>query len=1137
VNAVPTSPYKGLAPFGDSQLDALLFFGREREREAIVANIFASKLTVLYGPSGVGKSSLLRAGVAQHLRTLDGGVVVVHDAWAEDPAAALSASVRAAGGELGPTAGLVDTVAAAANRAGEVFLLLDQFEEYFVYHGAEGSLGDELPDLLRRPGLRVNVLIAVRDDALSELDAFAGRVPALFANMLRLDRLDRRSARSAILGPLECYGELVGGTYSAEAGLIDAVLDEVAEGRVDFSGAGERSLSGEHVEAPFLQLVLERLWVEEQAAGSHELRLATLRRLGGAEPIVREHVQGTLERLPAAQQGPAAHVVRQLVTPSGTKISHTAADLAGYTDVTAAELQPLLATLVRERIVRGVDGGPSGSTRYEIFHDVLAAPVLAWRAGYELERERIAARRQRRRLLRLFAAALVALVAVGAIAVFALAQRSAARSQARRAHGRELAAQALAGIPTDAAASLALALRAAELAPGPQTESVLRSSLLAMRERRVLHLPGGVVAATFGPHGGQLLVAGGDGSVGIYDARGRRTLALPRQRTLTHAAWSLDGRLVATGAAGGTVSLWRARDGHRLRAVRTQGPISVLAFSGRKLLVGGGGHIRIVDGVGGAIRDLAVPGVVTAAALSPTGRLVAVAAMRDGRVATRILDAATGRVRSLLRERGIGPLAFSRDGRLLATGSTDRTARLWNAATGRPVHVLPHHGHVLAVRFSPDGRQLVTASADGTAGVWDVRSGVRSLLLVGATGEALDAAFSPDGREIAVAFADRLTRIYNAEDGRLLAPLAGHTDAVTSVGFDARGRVIVTAGDDGTARLWDAHANDQLTPIDRRDGPVDALFAGTRVVTAAGREARVLSRTGSLLRRIDAPAAITTVAAHGNSLALADAGGELELATLPGPPRTIRGMRVTALAYTPDGTLVTASRDGTIRIWRNATPTRIGHPPGPIVELSATRAHVLTRTARDGVRIRSLDGRLVQTLTARAQRAALAPEGTLAATTTANDVELWDVETGELLHRLRGHRSLVTDVEFSPDGTLVVTASNDHDARIWDVGSGDLLHVLRGHFFPVRRASFSPNGRWIVTASQFTAGLWNVATGQLVLYLREHERPLTAATFSPDGNWVLTASEDGTARIVRCDVCRDLDGLEDIARRRLRSID
>jgi len=93
--------------------------------------------------------------------------------------------------------------------------------------------------------------------------------------------------------------------------------------------------------------------------------------------------------------------------------------------------------------------------------------------------------------------------------------------------------------------------------------------------------------------------------------------------------------------------------------------------------------------------------------------------------------------------------------------------------------------------------------------------------------------------------------------------------------------------------------------------------------------------------------------------------------------------------------------------------------------------------------------------------------------------------------------------------------------------------VLRGHFFPVRSASFSPDGRWIVTASQFTAGLWDAATGRLVLYLSGHARPLTGATFNQGGDWILTGSEDGTARIVRCDICRSLSGLEQLARERL----
>ncbi len=490
---LPSSPFKGLAAFDDSALDALLFFGREAEREAIVANVLANRLTVLFGPSGVGKSSLLRAGVAQRLRALGGGAVIVHGEWAVEPEAGVVASVHLADPELGPTAGLVDTVAAAAHRNGEAYLLLDQFEEYFFHHGAEGSLGEALPELLRRPGLRVNLLIALRDDALAELDAFAGRVPELYGNMLRLERLDRRSARAAIVGPLERYGELAGRSFSAEPALIDALLDEVAAGRVDLGGVGESPPSHEYVEAPFLQLVLERLWAEEQAVGSPELRLDTFRSLGGAEPILRNHVYGTLERLPAPAQDTVAGLVRQLVTPSGAKTSHTAADLAEYTGANAGELQSLLGVLTQERIVRVVEGSAGRSARYEIFHDVLAEPLLAWRAGYELERERVASRRQRRRLRALVAAAFIALAIVGAVAVFALVQRGSARSQARRAHARELSAQALAGISSDPVASLARALHAAGLAPGTQAENVLRSTLLAMREERVLRAGGSVV--------------------------------------------------------------------------------------------------------------------------------------------------------------------------------------------------------------------------------------------------------------------------------------------------------------------------------------------------------------------------------------------------------------------------------------------------------------------------------------------------------------------------------------------------------------------------------------------------------------------------------------------------------------------
>jgi hypothetical protein len=423
----PPSPYRGLRHYAEE--DAAFFFGREAEGEIVAANLLSARLTLLYGPSGVGKSSVLLAGVVSSLRKrakenlededAAGFAVIVMRSWSDpDPLAELTAAIRAEAVALlgrddlpDPPAGstLADVLDHWSDQVrGKLLVVFDQFEEYFLYHEQEsgsGTFDAEFPQAVNRARLRAAFLISIRDDALARLDRFKGRIPTLFENRLQIDHLTVAAARDAVKLPIEEYNRRCidpGQRVEIEEQLVNDVLDQVLTGRVSLQSLGAGTVpdctpAEARVETPILQVVLTALWETEAARGSRTLRAQTLVDLGGAEQVLRDRLDERMKRLDPGEQDVAAEVARFLVTPSGMKIAFTAADLTALAypnpDLVAwasPQVESVLSKLAEgdTRILRPVaPPGGRGPTRYEIFHDVLGLAILDWRTRYLKDRE------------------------------------------------------------------------------------------------------------------------------------------------------------------------------------------------------------------------------------------------------------------------------------------------------------------------------------------------------------------------------------------------------------------------------------------------------------------------------------------------------------------------------------------------------------------------------------------------------------------------------------------------------------------------------------------------------------------------------------------------------------------------------
>jgi WD40 repeat protein len=419
-------------------------------------------------------------------------------------------------------------------------------------------------------------------------------------------------------------------------------------------------------------------------------------------------------------------------------------------------------------------------------------------------------------------------------------------------------------------------------------------------------------------------------------------------------------------------------------------------------------------------------------------------------------------------------VAFSRDGHTLATGSIDKTVRLWDVSDPhKPSPLATLTGHtsgVIGVAFSSAGRTLATGSIDKTVRLWDVsdpRHPNPMATLTGHSNDVIDLAFSPDDATLATGSTDHTARLWDVSDARKPSPLAtlsGHTSSLSSVAFSPDGQTLATTSYDNTARLWDVSDPRQPHLLITLTGHTNALSS-----VAFSPDGRTLT-TGS----------------YDNSARLWD---------LPGPVVAGHTGAVYSVAFSRDGhTLATASRDRTARLWDVSDPRR----PNLLGTLTGHTSDVS-----------SVD---------------FSPDGrTLVTGSVDKTARLWDVSNPRhpsALATLTGHTNEVVGVAFSPNGRTVATASRDSTARLWDVSDPrqpSPLATLSGHTNEVSRVVFSPDGRAVATTSyDKTTRLWNVGDPRHpspLASLTGHANGVCDVVFSPDGHTVATTSYDNTARL------------------------
>ena len=1126
-------PFKGLASFEPA--DADYFFGRERLVAELVARLVGAGFLGIVGPSGSGKSSVLRAGL---LPALAEGVLPGSEKWrrvllrpGERPLDELRRVLVSRARD--PLVEALDALLANER----LLLAVDQLEELFTACRSESERAAFADTLARaaadREG-RAVVVVALRADYYGRFAAHPGLAGLLGANQVLVGPMQASELRRVVELPADRVGLRV------EPELADALVDDV---------------EGEPGALPLLSTALLELWQKRQ---DNALTLAAYRESGGVHGAVARLAEGTYARIPDGRRPLVRGIMLRLVgegegdMPVRRRAPLAELDLErnrDVADVLAALADSRLVTVgqgfvevaheallrewprLREWIEADTEGrrlrrhiteaatewDAAGRDQGELYRGARLAAALEWTADHalelnELEREFVTesrevseqetkrARRTNRRLRALLAGVAVLLAAALAGGIFALIQRGEARDAETAQIAQRLGAQAL--VEEDLDRSLLLARQAVAIDDSPQTRSYLLSDLLrAPAVTGVMQGESEMLAIAVSPDGRTLAVGDSEAGLLFFDARTYERIGepLPVRGGVESVAYSPDGHTVAFGGADERIRLIDARTRKQLAVARVSGawflPRMAFTKDGSQLVVvvkgGSGDSISVRDAAsleatGPPIEPKGFAGTYVGNgyqppgfALTPDGRSAVIASDEDelvwwdirSRTPTRRLKIGTGQ----------HALALSPDGRTAAVG-IDRGLQLVDTRSGAVLTAARAHGGAPSwLLFSPDGETVVSTSLDGTVALWDAESATLRETLRGHSRAVQQPVFSPDGETLFTASHDETAIAWDIGGERGLGRRFTFTDDRHA---DPSG--------------YDGHPG-SFSP----DGQLVALGLNGRGIRL--RDATDLTPVGQSLLETGGEVWALAFAPDGRTLAAVTRSGQATLWDVESRSLLRRftvagaGVVVEGVSFSPDGTILAT-----------ATPPCFVIHPDPCREPGGVRLW----DAGTGEALDTIAG-------VYAGDVAFSPAGSTLGFVhegrdAAGTAEVWDVaERSRIIKLPVGTESEYHAIAFSPDGQALATGGlDDPIVRVWDVRTGELIRELDQGSAGALTLDFSPDGRTLaVSGYEPVASLWDVATGARIGPTLTAGSRRAEIDLSPDGRRLLETHADGRGAI------------------------